>query len=358
MKSIDSNLAKTLPFDQYSRQMIVATLINKALRPDAKAKLKIIDIGGHKGKTQEFLPSDEVTILDVFDESYQGYVKGDATKIEFADDFFDIATSFDVLEHIPRPLRPAYLSEALRVSKLGVFIAVPVDGNDCKTADAEVLLNEVNKELFGEDHRWLKEHIDLQIPSQEEMQKLLGKSGAHFVSVPNNQLADWIILQTLIFMASQNSLATQAVNDMNTWCNEHCLELESGVDCSYRRIFFVSKNAKMVEAVKAVIDRNLIDGGNEALNVMKSERIHSSFLSTAVMALAKLGKSFNSIKQLSEEQKISLQDVEHECKVAKNQAEEYKKRCEMLQQELNNVRQSLSWRATKPLRAISKMAKG
>lgn len=357
MKNIDRNLAKTLPFDQYSRQMIVATLVNKALRPDAKAKLKIIDIGGHKGKTREFLPSDDVTILDVFDESYEGYVKGDATKIEFADETFDIAVSFDVLEHIPRPSRPAYLSEALRVSKMGVFIAVPVNAEDRKTTDAEMLLNEVNMELFGEDHRWLKEHIDLGIPSLDEMQKLLGKSGAYFVSMPSNQLDDWIMLQTLIFIASQNSLATQAVNEVNAWYNEHCLELDSGIDCSYRRIFFISKNAKMTEAVKAMIDKSLVNGSNGP-GASEYKKIHSVFLSTVAMTLAKLGKSFNEVKSLSDKLKISLQNTDHQRKVAENQAAEYKKRCEMLQQELDAMKQSLSWRATKPLRKINKIVKG
>src|SRR5688572_16201522 len=88
----------SLPFDQYSRQFVVANVINTALRKKS-AKLRLLDMGGHKGKTHEFLPGDAVTIIDVFDEVYPGYVKGDATAMTFKDDEFDIATSFDVFEH-------------------------------------------------------------------------------------------------------------------------------------------------------------------------------------------------------------------------------------------------------------------
>jgi hypothetical protein len=90
-----------LPFDQYSRQYTVTELINAGLRNRGE-HLSVVDLGGHKGKTQDFLPKDTVTILDVFEETYPGYVQGDATAMTFADDTFDLACSFDVFEHIPR----------------------------------------------------------------------------------------------------------------------------------------------------------------------------------------------------------------------------------------------------------------
>ena len=147
MNILKEKLENTLPFDQYSRQYIVSSLIDKSIRPlSGKKRLNIIDLGGHKGKTVDFQPNDKVTILDVFDENYKNYIKGDATKTSFNDELFDVACSFDVFEHIPRKKRQAFLSEALRISKYGVFLTIPID-KDHKVSSAENMLNNFYKTL-------------------------------------------------------------------------------------------------------------------------------------------------------------------------------------------------------------------
>ncbi len=333
-----------LPFDQYSRQFIVAHLINTALRPDKKATLKLIDLGGHKGKTHEFLPADTVTILDVFDESYPNYVKGDATNMTFADNEFDIATSFDVFEHIPRDKRQAFVNEALRVSKIGVFIAMPIEAGGAVSA-AEELLNDIHKDLYQQDHSWLKEHIDYRIPTPAELDALIAKSGAKAVSLASNQVTDWALLQTLIFAAARNPYVTDAVTHLNRWYNQHIAQLELGVDVGYRRIYFITKNEQLLGQVKKAVALMTSAEGKENHRYLK---VHESTLAEALRTVSAMGKAFNAEVHARNEQQQALNRHVTELEAQNNQ----------LKAEIANIRGSLSWRITQPIRSIKKRLRG
>lgn len=147
-----------LPIDQYSRQKW-ASIIAEELREKGSV-LKIIDVGGYKGKTALFQERDKVTICDLFDVNEEGYVKGDGNKLPFSDEEFDIVMSFDTYEHVPRQKRERFISELIRVSKEGVVLAAPFDTSKRSVSKAEVELNNYYVKLYNAEHRWLKEHID------------------------------------------------------------------------------------------------------------------------------------------------------------------------------------------------------
>jgi ubiquinone/menaquinone biosynthesis C-methylase UbiE len=333
----------TLPFDQYSRQFVVATLINAALRGKKKS-LSIIDLGGHKGKTTEFMAADKVTILDVYDEKYKGYVKGDATAIKVPDNHYDVAVSFDVFEHIPRAKRQAFVNEALRVSRFGAFIAMPIDTEDGSVSHAEKLLNHVHHKMYGNDHPWLKEHIAYKIPNHDEVAKIIKKSGAQSVSLASNQITDWQLLQTLIFMAAKNPYATTPVAELNQWYNQHIAELELGVEPGYRRIYFITKDAKAFAAVSAAVEGLAKPSGAAAHRYLP---VHVSTLTKTLDTLAALGRSFTQVI-------ARIQTLESRHKSCDQQVESLEAHIKVLQDEINAIRGSASWRLTRPLRGVRK----
>lgn len=338
-----------LPFDQYSRQYLVRQLVDKALRGPKQA-LKIIDLGGHKGKTGDFFPTDKVTILDVFDERYKGYVKGDATNMTFKDNAFDIACSFDVFEHIPRSKRQSFVSEALRVSRLGVFIAMPVDDDSETVSHAEKTLNELHRSLYGEDHRWLKEHIDYRIPNEAEVESLLRKAGAHFVSLSSNQITDWQLLQTMIFAAARNPLMTGPAQELNEWYNKHLGELETGVGPGYRHIYFVTRDEAACAKVKAVLEKLFAaPSKSEKSNYVP---VHQAVLDKAMEAIAAASASFlTALKQKDEAEEARAREVAELHKQLQNQDQDNI----VLHDQLKAVYASTSWRVTKPLRALMRL---
>ncbi len=334
-------------FDQFSRQQLVATILKEAFGKQDQ-RLKIIDLGGHKGKTQEFSPQSHVTILDVFDEEYPGYVKGDATNMTFQDAAFDVACSFDVFEHIPRPKRLAFIAEALRVSTYGAFIAMPVDDETGAVSAAEVNLNDIHKKLYAKDHPWLKEHIDYRIPNEPEVEALVSKAGAHATMLASNQVADWEIVQTAIFIAAQNPAATNAASKLNQWYNQHYLSLEAGVTVGYRRIYFISRNPTYVANVKkAIQDLHLAQAPANAF-----VPVHRTVLREGLLTLGEIAGEIAGEVDKRDEIIRALQGQLEKVGEALANANNHAK---AVQHIVDNMKQSTSWRVTKPLREFSRV---
>lgn len=97
-------------------------------------------------------------------------VGGSATKIPFPDNHFDIVLSTDMLEHLERAQRKVAIQECVRVSKKFVLIGFPCGASAAKW---EARLFSAGKKIFGKEHRWLKEHLQYGIPSEQEVIKLL-----------------------------------------------------------------------------------------------------------------------------------------------------------------------------------------
>jgi hypothetical protein len=240
-------LQADVPFDQFSRQFQVMTIINSLRKNDES--YKILDVGGYKGRTADFLPQDQVTVMDLFDVKEDGYVKGSALDMPFKDDSFDYIMSFDVLEHIPSSKRATFVRECARVAKKGVIICAPhkTDANEL----AEQSLNDLYKRLHGEEHRWLKEHIAYGIPDFEAIEKLLQKQALQTVAFPSNKTRLWVDMQQAIFTNSLYPLASEQVTKLNTYYNKH-FEYDGGetAEGSYRLILCGFRDTQTAEQVR------------------------------------------------------------------------------------------------------------
>ncbi len=349
----EKTLSSKLPFDQFSRQKIVSYLIEESFRKNNKEKtFNIIDLGGYKGKTAEFQPKDKVTVLDVFDSKTKNYIKGDASNMEFDDNSYDIACSFDVFEHIPREKRKSFIEESLRVSKIGVFLAIPIDINN-QISSAEILMNDFYVGLTGVDHKWLREHIDYKIPSDFEMEKIIKQSGASMVYVASNQIGDWELMQSLLFISSAIPDVVGEVNDINTWYNKNTLDLDSVADVGYRRIIFLSKNKKNVDRVKKSISKLRVKTkGNSLMTVNK--KTFSEFSKT----LSLISKKYY---QLSEDYRINVnkpkKELIKEVNDLKQAIKKEKRNNQILKREINDIHRSKSWKFINKTRAIKDFIK-
>lgn len=342
-------LVGELPFDQFSRQEIVSYLIDESFNSRNKeSKLKIIDLGGHLGKTADFRPKDKVLVLDVFDESYPNYVKGDATNTDYEDDSFDIACSFDVLEHIPRDKRQAFIDEALRISKLGVFIAVPVD-IDSKVSSAEVLLNDFYVNICQKDHKWLKEHIDYKIPDEKEINSLISKSGASFASISSNQIGDWQLMQMLLFASSVIPDIANEVSSINSWYNINTISLDANIDIGYRKIIFISKSANNVDSVKRSIARMDKERENKPKVTINNDTFNE-FSNTLSLIFKKYLNTCEQNKYIERTKKELAEEVIYLRKM--NEANQNS--ILNLSSDINSIYNSKSWIITKPLRLLTK----
>ena len=272
-----TELLRDVPFDQYSRQKQVG-IITDYFRNNKSDSFTILDVGGYKGKTSEFLPKDKVTIMDLFDVKASNYVKGSALDMPFEDGAFDFVVNFDVLEHIEKSSREQFLKECSRVAKKAVIIAAPqkTEANEA----AEKALNELFKSLHGEDHPWLKEHIAYTIPDFAVIEKAMQQLGWKTTCVPSNDSVMWAIMQGAIFLNSQYPLAAANLLELNEQYNKD-FPLDGGNDpaAAYRAILVGSKEENVLaEITKFFADNKVAVTSKDKISQIAAVQTYLSVL--------------------------------------------------------------------------------
>lgn len=235
-------LQKEVPFDQYNRQVQVKSVL-KSLRTNSQKQLKILDVGGYKGRTADFLSQDNVTVLDVFDVEEDGYVKGTALDMPFDDESFDFVVSYDVLEHIPNDMRKKFVAECGRVAKRGFIICAP--HNNVANALAEDSLNNYFHRLHHKPHPWLKEHIEYGLPDFDKVEQFAKSNGFLTSILTSNKTQLWLAMQQAIFLNSKYPMAAEKLMEVNEIYNTHA-SYDRGISRkeAYRLILCCVKEAK------------------------------------------------------------------------------------------------------------------
>lgn len=276
----------SLPFDQYSRQYFVSEMIAAVKTVANKRHIKIVDIGGYKGKTAEFQNHDDVTVADLFEVNEKNYTQVPPDELPMKDGSFDVSVSFDAYEHVPRSNREHFVLEALRVSDDCFILAAPFDNSSGDTHKVEVIANDIYKGMAGLDHRWLKEHIEFRIPRNEELEEICGKNGISYFTMPTNDIATWLSLQAVFFTAELKTSPFPMVEAINRLYNSNLELFESEVTQgnSYRTIYCMCRDKKRTNAIKkefqktrsAKIDRH--DESTIEVNIRLQQLIHQAYL--------------------------------------------------------------------------------
>lgn len=144
-------------YDTYERHRLVASLIDRQATG-------ILDVGG-SGVLAAFthIP---VTVTNLS----EGDVHSNALYLPFAGGSFDVVTSLDVLEHIPRHDRPQFIKELMRVAKLQVVLCAPYGSPEHIRCEKRVLEELAKK---GRSDSMLAEHVDYGLPTPQEVLKYL-----------------------------------------------------------------------------------------------------------------------------------------------------------------------------------------
>lgn len=316
---------KDLPFDQYSRQKLVADFIDELRQTNQK--FTILDVGGYKGQTQRFSKSDKVTILDVFDAKESNYIKGDGTNLKLKDQSYDFVVSFDALEHIPKNKRAAFIKECSRVAKQGFFLCCPYENGTGRATQAEKSLNSIYATIQKADHQWLNEHIQNGLPTQAEIEKAAKAAGKSFCNTYSNRLDNWLSLQTLFFLSDALDVVSMDAGKLNRQYtdNVYAMEAEADQDNAYRVIYFISSDKSAVAKVQ------------KSMAALKQKPIKPG-----ADVLYKLPAGVAEIT----ERKVKTQhdQMQHAINLLSEQLAE-KERL------ITAMRKSASWQLTKPLRA-------
>ncbi|RPI92151.1 MAG: class I SAM-dependent methyltransferase, partial [Spirochaetales bacterium] len=173
-------------YDQLQRYAVLRLLVEELERP-----LRVLDVGGAAADrvgTGFWLPAAEIlagtgadiTVADVSDCRLPGFIKASGTDLPFADASFDVVSAFDVLEHVPKAERPAFLAELGRIASRAVLVSCPTKSPGVERAEA--LLNAEILRQYGIEHGMLVEHRTFGLPIEEDVGAALEGAGLTAVS--------------------------------------------------------------------------------------------------------------------------------------------------------------------------------
>ncbi len=186
-----------LPKDTFYRFSAVLGIFDTILGESAECRF--LDVGGYPGDFVRFAmarhPGWEGLTIDTPEEELPRYQAGSGVELPFEDGEFDVVVSMDTLEHIPTSDRERFLTELSRVSRRALILTAP--GFHPATAECERLLNECHRELFGEDHPWLGEHVAFGLPKAEIVSAALSGNFSELRQLWDYDLGAWVSWQSL-----------------------------------------------------------------------------------------------------------------------------------------------------------------
>jgi glycosyltransferase involved in cell wall biosynthesis len=231
----------TLPPDLYTRNFIIAKAIEEYKTIHRLKNVKILDVGGRRGKMSLFLDSnDKLDILDIRPGEEPNLIIGNGINMQmFPDNFYDVVISSDVFEHIIPNKRNSFIDESLRVSKGLVILAAPFKSRS--TEKVEKIANQFFKDLTGKEHEWLREHINNSLPESARLEQKLNQSGWNFTAQNSNNLNNWLLFQLVIFFSYRFGVKKDLLDSFYKNYNRHFTLLENPAEPTYRKIYFITK---------------------------------------------------------------------------------------------------------------------
>lgn len=165
-------------------------------------------------------------------------IKGDATKLEFDDNSFDVVVSVDMLEHVSKDKREKAVYQMIRVAKKKVLIGVPC-GIEAERQD--VLLDEYYKKKFRSGFPFLEEQIENKLPKKAEMNDIINKASKRARKKVNIKIKGNINLSLRLFLMkgwmSKNFLPNLFFRKILLFAIPFMRKINQ--EPTYRKLFFV-----------------------------------------------------------------------------------------------------------------------
>src|SRR3989344_1642535 len=104
------------------------------------------------------------------------------------------------------------------------------------------MVNDYYKNIHGQDHPWLIEHFENNLPESKKIKKYLNEQNHQYFSIGTNNVNTWLMMQMFVFTPNSNQAQYKKV--LNFY-NQNFLSLGDGVAPTYRGIYVVSKKQSL-----------------------------------------------------------------------------------------------------------------
>jgi len=218
-----SGRLREIAFDLYERYILLEH-IGKLFRPDGST-YNVLDVGGHTeaywpgfpSLAGVLIPDANVTVVDMLPAAeLRNYVRASGVQLPFRDGAFDLVCSLDTLEHIPGEHRQAFLSELLRVTRDGLYLAFPFDSPSNRWAESVVV--EYASVALQDPIPALLEHCQFGLPDRESVARLLASYAYPWIGFEQANTDVWLLM-----MLTYHSLrvpGTDFVGELNGRFNQ------------------------------------------------------------------------------------------------------------------------------------------
>jgi GT2 family glycosyltransferase/2-polyprenyl-3-methyl-5-hydroxy-6-metoxy-1,4-benzoquinol methylase len=177
-------------FDQYSRYQACADLIRQTGFISGNS---VLDIGsGPECLFGRFMLDASMNFVDplIPDTLVAGRIKGDIFCDQLNGKTFDYVTAVDVLEHVPAEFRTAFLERLVSLSQNIVVLGFPTR-DSCDALEVDQAVDDKYQATFGVEYPWLKEHHEFGLPSLSETIEFLNQAGWHCQTIGHGH-APWL----------------------------------------------------------------------------------------------------------------------------------------------------------------------
>ena len=243
-----------IAFDLYERYVLLEQ-IGKLFRP-VESAYNVLDVGGHTAAfwpgfpslAGVLIPNSRAAVVDMLPTSeLRNYVRASGVRLPFRDGAFDLVCSLDTLEHLPSEQRPAFVSEMLRVSRDGLYLAFPFDSPSNRWAESLVV--EYATIVLKDPIPALLEHREFGLPDRDSVTRLFSGNSYPWISFGQGNTDVWLLM--MLTYHSLRAPGTDFVQELNRRFNQVYAAQDWG-EPNYRTGFVLSKRHSLadLEAVR------------------------------------------------------------------------------------------------------------
>jgi SAM-dependent methyltransferase len=302
--------------------------------PDAP--LRILDAGGGQSPLADFLPRHGVWVLDrIPAPGAERFLLGDVTALPFPDRTFDYAVSVDLYEHLAPGQRVGCLQELKRVSRLGVIVAAPFASADVQ--EAEAAASDFYRLLHGQEHLWLREHLENGLPALEETVDLLRKTGASVVALPNGYLPRWRLLILAQMLAQGGDLEQRQYAALCRLYNEHGYLHDNREPC-YRYAIVATEDPSHLARLRS---------RPPAPPDPQTDALLAQLAATALPWVATQAEVRHRLEQLTQQRDVLTHEADvsrHEADVLRRHGDAWEREAARLRESLETIQSGVGWR--------------
>ncbi|PWT88550.1 MAG: hypothetical protein C5B54_10455 [Acidobacteria bacterium] len=179
------DLSQFVSFDQYQRYLMIQRVITALNLSGAP----ILEVGAAYSPLRKLHSSNRVVSCDLT-KAPNLHLRASGVKLPFVNEAFELVVNTDVLEHMPGEMRPSFLQEVARVSSKYLIVGFP--HRTAAALEADQLLTEFIRKITGEEHVFLKDHLNYGLPEPLEIKSLLNPLMAHIVELKNANVHIWL----------------------------------------------------------------------------------------------------------------------------------------------------------------------